>query len=211
MTRGHEDPYFDGMHPSPLAPINLAPLLTHAPGSDDEVTAEGLLAPTEEQLAEDGVRLAGPLVWEVTVRNAGGDDDLLADGRVEGVAILECRRCLKEVEAPVESEFFYAMLYQPGQEAGLTLVENPSLTGPVDEGEEDVLMFGRPEVDLAPLLRQVFAIDLPLTVLCSDSCRGLSLDGVDLNENPGHQAPDDRTSPDSPFASLGDLDWDNRS
>jgi uncharacterized protein len=199
------------MRPSPEAKINLAPLLTHAPGSDDEVEADGLLQPTDEQLHEDGVRLAEPLSWEVTVRNAGGDDDLLADGRVEGVAILECRRCLKDVETPVEAEFFYAMLYRPGQDAGLTLVENPSLTGPVDDGDEDVLTFGRPEVDLAPLLRQVFAIDLPLTVLCSETCRGLSLDGVDLNEHPGHQGPVDRASPDSPFASLGDIDWENRS
>ena len=46
----------------------------------------------------------------------------------------------------------------------------------VEQDDDDVLVFSQPEVDFAPLLAQVFAIESPLTVLCREDCRGLSLD-----------------------------------
>ncbi|MEX2502559.1 MAG: hypothetical protein WD336_09300, partial [Trueperaceae bacterium] len=75
---------------------------------------------------------------------------------------------------------------------------------------EDRLTFGRPEVDFAFLLRQLFAIDMPITSLCREDCRGLATDGVNLNEHPDHVPSDahpDRTE-NSPFAALEDLDLD---
>ena len=73
--------------------------------------------------------------------------------------------------------------------------------------EDDTLVFSQPEVDFAPLLTQVFAIESPLTVLCKEDCRGLSLDGVNLNDHPEHAPPAQpaRSTP-SPFASLKDIE-----
>jgi uncharacterized protein len=201
--------------------LNLSSLLAHGPGSDSEVEGEGRFVPSQEQLDEDGLRLAGPLAWRITVRNTGGDDDLIAEGEVSGAAILECRRCLREVEAPVTASFFYPMTYLPGKRTALHLIEAP-LAGDVNDLDptgdvgEDRLAFGRPEVDFGPLLRQVFAIDLPLTVLCKESCRGLSIDGVDLNEHPDHVPAESGVATDhgeeaSPFAVLKDLDIESRS
>lgn len=177
--------------------------------------------PSEEQLAEDGLRLDGALQWRITVRNTGGDDDLIAEGEVSGTALVECRRCLVDVEAPVASSFLYPMTYRPGKHAALHLIEAPlagevSDVDPADDAGEDRLAFGRPEVDFGPLLRQVFAIDLPLTVLCKAGCRGLSIDGVDLNEHPDHvpatpAGPTDQGEAASPFAVLKDLDLESRS
>lgn len=197
--------------------LNLSSLLTHAPGAPLEVEGEGSLMPTDAQLRADGLRLAGPLAWRITVRNAGGDDDYIAEGEVAGTAVLECRRCLTDVETPVAARFLYPMVYRPGQYKDLTLIEAP-LPGDVDDVEtlddagEDRLAFGRPEVDFAPLLRQVFAIDLPLTALCKEDCRGLSIDGVDLNEHPDHRpaGADEQQEAESPFAVLGDLDLESR-
>lgn len=198
--------------------MNLSSLLAHGPGAPTEVEGEGLLQPSDEQLREDGLRLAGTLAWRVVVRNTGGDDDFIAEGEVSGAAVLECRRCLKDVETPVTATFLYPMVYEPRKEGALALIEAPLAAeaddlGALDEPGEDRLTFGRPEVDFAPLLRQVFAIDLPLTVVCSESCRGLSIDGVDLNEHPDHvpagadEAPqNDEAS--SPFAVLKDIDLD---
>ena len=78
-------------------------LLNYAPNSPDEVGGEGLLEPDGTHLSEIGLRLQGPLAWRLTIRNAGGDDDFLAEGEVTGAALLECRRCLTDVPIPVAS------------------------------------------------------------------------------------------------------------
>jgi uncharacterized protein len=201
-----------------VALLNLAPLLSHAPGGASEVEAEGDLVPTAEELAKDGLRLAGPLAWRVVVRNTGGDDDLIAEGEVEGTALMECRRCLEDVPTDVHASFLYPMVYKPSQEADLALVEAPLVNveddlAPHDELAEDRLSVGSPEVDFAPLLAQVFAIDLPLTALCSPSCRGLATDGTNLNEHPDHVPADapEPEAPSSPFDVLADLDVESSS
>lgn len=203
------------------ATLNLSSLLAHAPGDEPEVEGVGLLDPGAAELEQAGLRLAEPLAWHIVVRSTGGDDDFIAEGEVSGTAVMECRRCLREVETPASSEFLYPMVYEPASDAGLRLVEAPLESDaedvdPMDDPGEDRLAFGRPEVDFAPLLLQVFAIDLPLTVLCKETCRGLSLDGVDLNEFPDHVPEgstvlqEDEDDASSPFAVLKDLDLDSR-
>ena len=180
------------------ATVNLAALLRHSPGADDDVSAEGALEPDEAVLRELGVRLDGPIEWSLQVLNAGGDDDFVVTGDVRGTVVLECRRCLSEVHSDVESELVYPMRYRPGDATEVRLTE--------DEAEEDVLEFAQPIVDFAPLLVQVFAIDQPLTVLCREDCKGLSVDGVNLNDHPDHVADERALEKASPFAKLKDLD-----
>ncbi len=179
------------------AALNLSSLLHHN-ASAYEVTGEGQLMPSPELLAADGLTLAEPLDWRLTVQNTGGDDDFILTGRVAGTLIMECRRCLTEVSVTLASSLIYPMIYRAGRE-GLELVET--------EGEEeDTLLFGRPEVDFAPLLTQLFAIDAPLTALCKEDCRGLSPEGVNLNEHPELEPqPQDDEGKVSPFAVLKDL------
>ncbi len=182
------------------ATLNLASLLNRAPGSSDEASADGLLLPAAEVLEADGLKLAGPLSWRITVRNAGGDDDFVLDGEVSGSALMECRRCLTETATEARASFVYPMTYV-GDEGGLRLDE---IGG---EDDEDRLLFGRPEVDFAALLAQLFAIDLPLTVLCREDCKGLSLDGVNLNDHPELERQDrERRDAASPFEVLKDID-----
>ena len=181
--------------------VNLASILRSAPGSDDEVVEEGLLEPGDEALAADDVRLEGPLSWSLVVRRTGGDDDdFVVDGTVAGTAVLACRRCLEDVPVEVDADFVYLMRHRPSDHAEIELVED-------EDADEDVLEFGQPVVDFAPLLRQVFAIDVPLTALCREDCKGLSLDGVNLNEHPeAATAADDGARAPSPFAALEDLE-----
>ncbi|HKI58731.1 MAG TPA: DUF177 domain-containing protein [Trueperaceae bacterium] len=179
--------------------LNLAPLLNRAPGSPDEVTGEGLLEPEARLLEADGLTLEGPLGWEVTVRNAGGDDDFIVQGSVSGIAVLECRRCLTSVPTEARADFFLPMEYR-AREAHLRLDE-------VTEDDEELLLFGHPEVDFAGLLAQLFAIELPITVVCREGCKGLSLDGVNLNEHPELEEADrEQRASESPFEALKDLD-----
>ena len=159
----------------------------------------GLLEPEPELLEADGLVLDRPLEWEVTVRNTGGDDDFIVDGRVSGGAVQECRRCLTEVVTEARATFVMPMLYLASEES-LRLDE-------VSDDNEERLVFGRPEVDFAPLLAQLFAIELPLTALCREDCKGLSLDGVNLNEHPELEEEDRaRRDAASPFEALKDID-----
>ncbi len=156
--------------------LNLASLLHHAPGSESEVEAEGLLEPSPELLVADGLSLDGPAEWELRVINTGGDDDFVVDGEVRGTALLECRRCLTEVPVDLETDFVYPMVYRPS--------DKPLRLEELGDDEEELLVFGQPEVDFAPLLTELLAIEVPITALCKDDCLGLSEDGVNLNEHP---------------------------
>jgi uncharacterized protein len=62
--------------------------------------------------------------------------------------------------------------------------EQPLRLEELEEEEEELLVFGQPEVDFAPLLTELVAIEVPLTALCREDCRGLNEDGVNLNEHP---------------------------
>ena len=177
--------------------LNLASLLKQDLDAGSEVEGEGLLMPEGALLEADGLQLAEPLEWHLSVRSMGGDDDYLLMGDVSGTAVQECRRCLTDVATTLHTDLIYPMEYKVGS-GNLTLKEG--------EDEEDTLIFGKPEVDFAPLLTQIFAIDLPLTVLCKEDCKGLSLDGVNLNDHPEHETVVQDEQPQSPFAVLKDLD-----
>jgi uncharacterized protein len=181
------------------ATLNLASLLRHDVVGEDEVSESGLLMPEQQHLDAGGLVLHDPLSWELTVQTTGGgNDDYLLNGSVSGVVVQECRRCLTEVTAEVDTSFIYPMTYRPGAK-GLALVE----TG---EDEEERLVFGHPEVDFAPLLTQLFAIEQPLTVLCREECRGLSADGVNLNDHPELEPEEAPKRLGSPFESLKDFE-----
>jgi len=182
------------------ATLNLATLLKLDPELGEEVCGEGDFMPSEAVLEADGLRVAAPLRWDLTVRATGGDDYILT-GSVSGPVVQECRRCLTEVETPVRSSLIYPMLYRPRKSRGGEVLKL------LEDDENDTLVFSQPEVDFAPLLAQVFAIESPLTVLCKEDCRGLSLDGVNLNDHPEHAAPaQGESSTPSPFESLKDIE-----
>lgn len=190
------------MQSSGHATLNLSSLLVHIVGGTPEVSGRGLLEPASELLEADGIRLKGPIEWRLTVMNAGGDDDFVLEGAAEATAVLECRRCLTDVETKVRTTFVYPMAYRPS-DLPLLLDEDG------EEGDDELLIFGAPEVDFSAFLTELVAIELPITVVCRPDCLGLNEDGVNLNEHP-ELAPkreqpvaEGRTSP---FAALKDVD-----
>jgi uncharacterized protein len=180
------------------ASLNLAALLRRAPGSVDDLDAEGELVPDDDLLDDSGLRLEGPLRWSLHVTNTGGEDDFVVAGDVAGSALMECRRCLTDVPTEVDASFIYPMVYRPGGAEVLEMIE--------DDEQDEVLVFSQPEVDFAGFLTQVFAIDLPLTVLCREDCRGLSVDGVNLNDYPDHVPGEQQDERRSPFDALKDFE-----
>ncbi len=170
--------------------VNLSRLLRNDPHAEGEVEARGQFQP-EVALYEDDFELSSPLDYHLVI-SAVGDDEYLLQGTVSGKVMMACRRCLKPVEVSWESELIYTMEFAPGTE---------ELVLKLDEDDDEVLLFGRPEVDFAVLLTEVFTVDRPLTVAHPQGdpdCEDLaSLYGQD------HETAVDGGSP---FASLKDLD-----
>jgi uncharacterized protein len=185
------------MEISSEATLNLAKLLLHN-GEEYEEEGSGLLMPSDDMLEADNLRLAEPIEWELIVRSTGGDDDYVVEGHASAVARLECRRCLSEVPTPISTDFFYPMIYKPGPPT-LKLLEN-------GDEEDEMLVFGKPQVDFTSLITQLLAIELPLTVLCQEDCKGLSPEGVNLNEHPELIQDAPKEEKPSPFEQLKDFE-----
>ena len=170
--------------------VNLSRLLRNDPHSDAEVEARGQFTP-DVGLYEDDFELNSPLEYHLVI-SAVGDDDFLLQGTVSGHVQMACRRCLKPIEVGWESELIYSMEFAPGTD---------ELQLRLDEDDDEVLMFGLPEVDFAVLLTEVFTVDRPITVAHPEG----DPDCEDLAVMYG-QDQDTAVDGGSPFASLKDLD-----
>lgn len=169
--------------------VNLSRLLRNDPQSVGEVEASGQYLPEITQLADD-FEVHKPLDYRLVIRSVG-DDEYLLTGTVIGQALMPCRRCLKPLEVSWKSDLMYSMEFDPSQ---------AELNIRLDEDDDEVLAFGRPEVDFAVLLTDVFAVDRPLTVAHPDG----DPDCEDLTELYG--IDQEAAEQDSPFASLKDFD-----
>ena len=96
-------------------------------------------------------------------------------GRVSTVARLECARCLKEYEAPLDVEL---TVYAD------RLSSSRRLEHDLERDEYMKFHDGR-QLDLREDAREALLLDLPITPHCREECRGLCLKcGTDLNPGP---------------------------
>lgn len=92
---------------------------------------------------------------------------LYGQGRLRADTELECVRCLTGFVQPLETEIDDLFVYPPAQ------ATDPLLAVP----ETGIL-------DLNPLLREYFLLDVPLQPVCRGDCRGLCPEcGNNLNES----------------------------
>ncbi len=99
------------------------------------------------------------------------DSGIEVSGTVAATWQGHCRRCLVEVEGPVETEV--RELYRQRRRR-----ETP------DEDEETYPLDSE-MLDLRPLVRDALLLELPLAPLCREDCAGLCVDcGANLNEGP---------------------------
>ena len=159
-----------------LQSINLASIIKE-PGS---ASADGIIH-DEITAGKDKLPLEGDTYWSVTVSSAG--DEYWLSGEVHGQVLMECRRCLKPTPQKIDAYFQHLLEYHPEVEK-LTMIDD-------DEGEE-IYHFGSPDLDLSFFISQAFALAMPLTALCDESCKGLCpVCGADLNTTDcGHAVQD---------------------
>jgi uncharacterized protein len=115
--------------------------------------------PADDPVWEDGdVRPVGAA--HVTGRlSSAGAGKFYFSGQMTGTAAASCRRCLDDVQVPVD-EALHLLLVEPG----------------VDEAEEpDVYLIDARAhaLDLRPALREEWLLAVNTFPLCRDDCRGL--------------------------------------
>ncbi|GAA5514068.1 hypothetical protein Dcar01_02818 [Deinococcus carri] len=189
--------------------IHLGSLLrtsadAHAEGELDHLSYE-------QGGQQQTLRFAEPAPYEVDV-NALGGQEMYLQGHFEPTLVMDCARCLRDVEVPLELKLGTLLRYDPA-------VDAPYLEE-ADTGEE-VLVFGDPDLDLSAYLAETTLLAAPLSVLHAPDCKGLcQVCGHDLNEGqcehmaqvPVEEIDDELGTPEgsaharqTPFAALRDL------
>ncbi|HEX7051327.1 MAG TPA: DUF177 domain-containing protein [Longimicrobiales bacterium] len=125
--------------------------------------------PSDHPLWEEtGIRPHGSLAVRLEAQSVGSD--VWVRGRLDGRAVLECRRCLVEVVVPVGEPV--SLLYRAGVE-------------PAEAEREEVyaLPARARELDLTAAIREHLLLAVPRFALCQEACRGLCARcGRNLNE-----------------------------
>lgn len=104
---------------------------------------------------------------EGTARITRTPQGLPVQVKMQARVAAQCVRCLTEIQQPLEVDFteMYAFNKSQATESGLIL--------PDDQ-----------HIDLAPLLREYFLLEVPIGPLCKEDCKGLCpVCGVNLNVN----------------------------
>jgi len=127
--------------------------------SDDPVWQQG--DPVPEKLRVTG-RLSSA---------GGGGGRFYWHGRLEGDVVIPCRRCLADATVHVKDESHVIFA-----EAGSEEAEDPDVYV-LDERSN--------QLDLRPVVREQWLLNVPSYAVCREDCKGLCATcGKDLNEGP---------------------------
>ena len=129
-------------------------------------------APGELDLDDDRVRLVEAPAISGGIRQKGRR--VHVGGRVTARAQVECDRCLKSVDLPIDSEFKLEYVtvedYRAQQAVELT------------EEDLDLSVFDGEAIDIDELVTEELLLAVPDQVLCSESCKGMcAVCGVNKN------------------------------
>ena len=163
----------------PLPVLVLVADLLAAPGRRRELEGRRIL----EDLAVGGGAIADDAVdLQLTLEAQAGR--IICAGEVRACWELECRRCLSPVRIPVAPAV------------------NEVFESPPAEG--DTFPLDGEVVDLAPMLREVVLLTLPLAPLCAESCGGPT-EGAFYAAPPTEDPSDPDTRRDPRWAALDDF------
>jgi uncharacterized protein len=163
--------------------FNIRDLLQHA------VKVDGELGPTDPVWQEEDPKPDEPI--RVTGRlSQAGQDRFYFSGRMEGVAVLDCRRCLTDVRVDVAED--------------LNLIFGDHAEGDEDDPDVYPIDAREQEVDLRPAVREQWLLAVPPFAVCRDDCKGLCPKcGADLNAGACGCPPESEV--DSRWAALREL------
>jgi uncharacterized protein len=159
---------------------NVAGLLADDPGADRIYEVEGVTI----DLGED-LRLARPI--DGRVRLLRTNRGILAHADLRTALALQCSRCLRDIELPVEIRFQEEYL------PALDLTTGRPL--PVDDEPDIARLTDHHELDLETPVREAIQLAEPIAPLHSPDCQGLCIVcGLPLEEGE-HDHPDEDIDP----------------
>jgi uncharacterized protein len=160
-----------------------------------DITGEGLslagdVTAEELELTEADAPLSGPLAVGLDLRAVDGT--VCVTGVIEGTAVRQCVRCLKDFEEPIA--FSVRVAYERETKAAPVAAkrDDPRKKKPVtiaeaepEEQNDEVYHYAGDHLELAPMLREQLILAAPMHPLCKEECLGLCAHcGKDLNEGP---------------------------
>jgi uncharacterized protein len=178
-----------GMTMGVLTPL-VADITTDGLSLVGEATAEEL------SLTDSDATLRGPVSISLDLMQA--DEMIAVTGVLEGTAVRQCVRCLKEYDDALAFAV-HAAFAREGKEPK-SAVRQPKVAEPrkgrlasakpeadaepEDEGDDRYFYQGD-HIELAPMLREHIILASPMQPVCRENCAGLCARcGKDLNEGP---------------------------
>ena len=144
--------------------------------SDRAVNVDDTLSADDPVWEEGDPKPSAPLHVKGRL-SAAGPGQYYWHGTIEGDVSMECRRCLGDASAHV-SEDAHIIFAEAGTE------------GVEDDPDVFLLDARATELDLRPVLREQWLLNVPGYVLCRDDCQGLCPTcGANLNLGPCDCAP----------------------
>jgi len=136
--------------------------------------------------------LTGPVLAALDITVSKGS--VYIDGRVSAAFKARCGRCLEEFSFKVDTP------------VALVFSRSPVIKGEVElkASDMDVSFLKGDEIDTSDILLSQIAMELPLSAICSEKCRGLCQGcGADLNKETCRCAAVDKVE--TPMAVLKDF------
>ena len=128
--------------------------------------------PDELNPVDERVNLTAPATVNGKIRLAG--NEVFVNGHVDTRAQVECDRCLKPIELPVNADF--ELEYITGSEY------ESSAVAELTEAEMSVSVFDGEALDVDEIVKEQILLAVPSRVLCREDCKGICPQcGVDRN------------------------------
>jgi uncharacterized protein len=128
--------------------------------------------PDELNPVDERVKLTAPATVNGKIRLAG--NEVFVNGHVDTRAQVECDRCLKLIELPVNADF--ELEYITGSEYETSAVAE------LTEAEMSVAVFDGEALDVDEIVKEQILLAVPTRMLCREDCKGICPQcGVDRN------------------------------
>jgi uncharacterized protein len=128
--------------------------------------------PDELNPVDERVKLTAPATVNGKIRLAG--NEVFVNGHVDTRAQVECDRCLKLIELPVNADF--ELEYITGSEYETSAVAE------LTEAEMSVAVFDGKAIDVDEIVKEQILLAVPTRMLCREDCKGICPQcGVDRN------------------------------
>jgi len=128
--------------------------------------------PDELNPVDERVKLTAPATVNGKIRLAG--NEVFVNGHVDTRAQVECDRCLKPIELPVNADFELEYISSSEYES--------SAVAELTEAEMSVSVFDGDAIDVDEIVKEQILLAVPTRMLCREDCKGICPQcGTDMN------------------------------